>query len=225
MIASSRRRTLALACALTLTSTGCSAMRENPTACKVASGLAGAAAGAVAGGVGTSEIDSTSGNLEIASGAAIGWVVGGAVGLGIGYFACRAEEPPPPPPPPPPAPAEAVAPAPKRKIVLRGVNFDFDSATLRAEAKAILDEAARLLRDDTSLRVAVDGHTDAIGSDDYNQRLSEKRARSVADALVAREIGAPRLTATGYGESKPAASNDTEEGRAQNRRVELRPLD
>lgn len=222
MAGSLSQRALGLVTIVAVTASGCTAMRENPTTCKVVSGLIGGTVGAVAGGVGAHEIDGSPDNLEIAAASAIGWLVGGAVGLGVGHFACRAEEVPPPPPPPPPA-AEP-APAPKRKLVLRGVNFDFDSAKLRADARTILDEAVRVLREDGDLRVAVEGHTDAIGSDSYNQRLSERRARAVADDLIQQGVAAARLTVDGQGESKPVASNDTEDGRAQNRRVELRPL-
>jgi outer membrane protein OmpA-like peptidoglycan-associated protein len=127
-----------------------------------------------------------------------------------------------PPPPAPPAPAP---PKPTRKIVLRGVNFDFDKSTIRPDARSILDEAVRMLQDEASIHISVEGHTDAIGTDAYNQRLSERRARAVADYLAGGGIAPSRMSTTGYGESKPVASNATDEGRAQNRRVELRILE
>jgi outer membrane protein OmpA-like peptidoglycan-associated protein len=132
--------------------------------------------------------------------------------------------PAPPPPPPAPAPAPvAAAPAPpvKKKIVLRGVIFDFDKANIRADAVPILEEAARTLQDESQLTVSVNGYTDSVGSDAYNQRLSERRADAVRAFLEKLGVSASRLTARGFGESNPVASNDTEEGRAQNRRVEL----
>jgi len=125
----------------------------------------------------------------------------------------RAELPPPPPPPPPP-PAT-------RKIVLRGVNFDFDKSNIRADARPILDEAIRTLQEERDIDVSVEGHTDAIGRDAYNQRLSERRAHAVADYLVRGGITRGRLSTRGFGESRPVADNSTEDGRAQNRRVEL----
>ncbi len=128
--------------------------------------------------------------------------------------------PPPPPaeiPPPPPPPA----PRPARKIVLRGVNFDFDKAAIRADARPILDEAVRTLEEERDVDIEVEGHTDAIGSDAYNQRLSERRARAVADYLARGGIARSRMTLRGMGESQPVASNATADGRAQNRRVEL----
>lgn len=106
-------------------------------------------------------------------------------------------------------------------IELRGVHFDFDQATLKPEAIAILDEAAGLLNQHSRVAVEVAGHTDSVGSEDYNQGLSERRANAVRDYLVSKGVSASRLSARGYGESRPVASNDTEEGRAENRRTEL----
>ena len=106
-------------------------------------------------------------------------------------------------------------------ISLEGVHFDFDQATLRPEAIAILDKAAGLLETQASVVVEVAGHTDSVGSEAYNQGLSERRAEAVKDYLESQGITATRLTARGYGEAQPVASNDTEAGRAQNRRVEL----
>jgi OmpA-OmpF porin, OOP family len=126
----------------------------------------------------------------------------------------RAEAPPPPPPPPPP-PA-------KRKIVLRGVNFDFDKSNIRADARPVLDEAISVLQREGGIAVIAEGHTDAVGTDAYNQRLSERRAAAVRDYLVKGGISSSRIRTAGFGESRPVASNDTAEGRAQNRRVELR---
>jgi outer membrane protein OmpA-like peptidoglycan-associated protein len=123
-----------------------------------------------------------------------------------------APAPPPAPPPPPPA---------KRKIVLRGVNFDFDKAVIREDAKPILDAAVATLKEEPAIAVSVEGHTDAVGTDAYNQRLSERRAKAVSDYLSAHGIDASRLSVNGFGESKPVADNDTAAGRAQNRRVEL----
>ena len=129
-----------------------------------------------------------------------------------------AEAPPPAPPPPPPAPA------PKRRIVLRGVNFDFDKSNIRPDARSILDEAVATLQREGDVHVSVEGHTDAIGSDAYNQRLSERRAEAVADYLARGGVARSRLSTKGFGESQPVASNMDEDGRSQNRRVELRIL-
>jgi OOP family OmpA-OmpF porin len=113
-------------------------------------------------------------------------------------------------------------------IDLKGVNFDFDKSTLRPDAVAILDEAISILGKYPQLRVEVAGHTDSIGTEEYNQGLSDRRARAVYDYLTGHGIDAGRLAGpTGYGESRPIAPNtnedgsDNPEGRAKNRRTEL----
>jgi len=130
--------------------------------------------------------------------------------------------PPPPAPPPPPPVAQAPPPPPvKKKIVLRGVNFDFDKYNIRPDAMPILDEAARTLKEYGDITISVDGHTDSIGSDAYNEKLSLRRANSVKDYLERQGVTASRMTVRGFGKTNPVASNATPEGRAQNRRVEL----
>lgn len=107
-------------------------------------------------------------------------------------------------------------------IDLRGVNFDFDQATLRPESTAILDEAVEVLTKYPQLKVEVAGHTDSIGADAYNQALSERRAKAAYDYLLAHGVPSAQLVGpNGYGESRPIDSNDTREGRARNRRTEL----
>ena len=170
--------------------------------------------------------------------------------IGLSYdFGGKAPPPPPPaepPPPPPPPPnpdldgdgvlnehdkcpdtrpgavvdldgceVEAV-------IELPGVYFDFDKATLKPEAKVVLNEAAALLNQHERVVVEVAGHTDSTGSDAYNQGLSERRANAVADYLSA-NADVPRsvFTTSGMGESQPVATNETAEGRQLNRRVEI----
>jgi outer membrane protein OmpA-like peptidoglycan-associated protein len=120
-------------------------------------------------------------------------------------------------------PAPAPAPAPAPSFVIEGVNFAFDSAELQPSARATLDEAASALKNQPDVPYEVAGHTDSIGSDSYNQSLSERRANSVASYLVQSGVSPDRLTVNGYGERNPVAGNDTEAGRAQNRRVEIRP--
>jgi outer membrane protein OmpA-like peptidoglycan-associated protein len=127
-----------------------------------------------------------------------------------------------PPPPPSPTPAAETPPPAKEKIILRGVKFDFNKATLRPDALPILDQAAEALKEHGAINVTVEGYTDNIGSEVYNQRLSERRATAVRDYLAAHGVAAARMTVVGRGQADPVASNDTEDGRAQNRRVELR---
>lgn len=102
------------------------------------------------------------------------------------------------------------------------IHFDTNRSEIRAESFPELDRAARMLVEHPSLRLEVGGHTDAVGGDRLNERLSQARASAVLEYLVDAGVEADRITARGYGESRPLASNDTEEGRAQNRRVEVR---
>jgi outer membrane protein OmpA-like peptidoglycan-associated protein len=130
--------------------------------------------------------------------------------------------PAPPPPPPPLAPTPQPLPPPSSKrIVLRGVHFDFDKSDIRRDSRPILNEAAKILKENPNVRIAVEGHTDAIGSDVYNEQLSLRRADAVFRYLVNHGIAPDRMVVTGYGKRRPVASNETENGRAQNRRVEL----
>lgn len=148
-------------------------------------------------------------------GAPIAMVVCGV--LGHVFFDPGPEAPLPPPPPPAPEPPPPV----KRRIVLRGVNFDFNSAAIRPDGRPVLDHAAEILFEQTQVRVLVGGHTDSVGADDYNMKLSVRRAESVYRYLVNRGIDPERMRVEGFGKLNPVATNDTDAGRAQNRRVEL----
>ena len=111
------------------------------------------------------------------------------------------------------------------RVDVYGIHFDVDKADIKPESKATLDEIAKLLKDDPGLRLEVAGHTDNTGSVAHNQALSERRAAAVVDALVKNyKIDRARLQPKGYGDTKPVASNSTLEGKAENRRVELKKL-
>lgn len=113
---------------------------------------------------------------------------------------------------------------PERKaIILKGVNFAFNSAELIPESLTILDGVAEILSKHPDLKVTIAGHTDSVGTADYNKKLSQRRAESVRNYLTSRGVNAANLTAVGFGEEQPIASNDAAEGRAKNRRVELQP--
>jgi outer membrane protein OmpA-like peptidoglycan-associated protein len=106
-------------------------------------------------------------------------------------------------------------------VALTGVWFDFNKATLKPESDRALERVLDLLRQDPELTLEVQGHTDSIGTDAYNEALSQDRADAVVAWLVRRGVGDRRLTARGYGETMPVADNGSDSGRAQNRRVEI----
>lgn len=156
-------------------------------------------------------------------------------------------EPPPPPPAPPappkvaaplaraPAPAPAPTPLPKPasstftlptrgSVILKGVTFAFNSARLTASSRSILDQAAEGLKHHPLLKVEIQGYTDSVGTVAYNLRLSQRRAESVRDFLIADGVAAGQLRARGYGPADPIASNRTAAGRALNRRVVMKVL-
>lgn len=109
-------------------------------------------------------------------------------------------------------------------ITLRGIYFDTGKATIRHESYPVLDDALRVLQANPNVIVEIAGHTDSVGSDAYNMRLSDARANSVRTYLISRGIPPNRLIARGYGESMPIASNTTRNGRQMNRRIEFRVL-
>jgi OOP family OmpA-OmpF porin len=206
---------------------GCSAMQERRWgACAVAGGLLGAGIGGGAAGGSVNAYEGGPGNdgshEETAAAAAGGALVGGIVGALLGHMICdpRDEAPPPPPvaqiPPPPPAPPKGT------KLATVGeAFFDFNKAQLKPSAEDVLAEAVRTLKQNPDMRVTVEGHADSVGSDAYNERLSEKRAQAVKGYLVRQGIESSRISTEGLGESKPVASNSTADGRAKNRRAEI----
>lgn len=143
-------------------------------------------------------------------------------------------------------PKKCIPPAPKKKIEekastaeipvvdfelnvgdileLRNIFFEFDKAELLPESKEELDMLVDLLYDHPHMEVELSGHTDNVGSEQYNQKLSEARAKAVVEYLIENKTDESRLTYKGYGFSKPLATNETEEGRQQNRRVEFKVI-
>jgi OOP family OmpA-OmpF porin len=113
----------------------------------------------------------------------------------------------------------------EQTVILRAVNFDFGSDKLTAEARSTLDQLAQSLVTQPGLELQIAGHTDSLGPASYNLTLSQKRANAVRNYLIAHDVKASRLKAEGFGEFNPIASNETEEGRAQNRRVEFKVID
>ena len=107
--------------------------------------------------------------------------------------------------------------------MLRGVHFDFNKARIRPGDAAVLDEAVSTLKANPNVTVSVNGYCDAIGGEEYNLKLSDRRADAVVDYLVKAGIPSSQLIPHGYGKTDFVAANNTAEGRAQNRRVELVP--
>ncbi len=150
--------------------------------------------------------------------------------------------PPPPPPPPPAAPQPAPEPPPvaatpapctapagfqvdancriiEQTVIVRAVDFEFNSIRLTAPAQQTLDQVASALAQQPELRIEIQGYTDSVGKDAYNLQLSQRRADAVKTYLISKGANGTTLTARGYGKANPVASNDTPENRAKNRRV------
>jgi len=147
------------------------------------------------------------------------WQAG--VGLGINFGAKSA-----PVAEPAPAPAPVVAPAPAPAPEMQSVRveldvlFDFDKDTIRPEYRQDIQSLAEFMKTYPSVTTTVEGHTDSVGSDAYNQNLSERRANAVREALISEGVDGSRVSSVGYGEARPIADNSTDEGRSMNRRVE-----
>ena len=118
-------------------------------------------------------------------------------------------------------PIEVVRIEPKVTIPLNNIFFDLEKSTLRPESFPELNRIVELLEEQPSIKVEISGHADATGTDEYNLRLSKNRAEKVSGYLIQKGISKDRITTTSYGESRPAATNATKEGRQKNRRVEF----
>lgn len=206
----SRRFTAALVIVATGTLAAASGCASTPTERKGA--IIGAGTGAVAGGL----IGRAAGST--AKGAIIGAAVGGAAGAIIGrrmdQQAAELEKEIPG------AEVERVG----EGILVTfdsGILYDYDSATVKPAARDNLRKLVTSLEKYPGTNVVLVGHTDADGAEDYNQALSERRATAAADYLVAQGVPRARIDATGRGETEPVGSNETADGKAQNRRVEI----
>jgi outer membrane protein OmpA-like peptidoglycan-associated protein len=106
-------------------------------------------------------------------------------------------------------------------VILKNIFFEFDSYVLKDESMIELDKLIQFLETYPTVKIEISGYTDNIGSDEYNITLSQQRAAAVAEYLMNSSIDDGRISHAGYGSSKPLTSNDSEEGRALNRRTEL----
>ncbi|MBE0664097.1 MAG: OmpA family protein [Bacteroidales bacterium] len=176
----------------------------------------GAAIGTVGGGAAGAVIGKAAGNTAL--GAIIGAAVGGTTGAIIGNKMDKQAE-------------EIAKTVPDAKVIRVGegivvefssnVLFGFDKSGLSADAKTNLDKLVKVIDGYPDTDIEIQGHTDSKGSLAYNEKLSIERASAVSDYLIFNNVAADRLTVVGYGETAPKYENDTEEGRAQNRRVEF----
>lgn len=202
-----KTRTIILFICVAVMMAGCASMNKTTK---------GAVIGTAAGGAMGAVVGQAAGNPAL--GAIIGATVGGATGAIIGHeMDKQAKE------------IEETVPDAKVERVGEGivvefssaVLFGFDKADLSADARMNLDKLVKVLNAYPDTNIEVQGHTDSKGTDAYNQTLSENRARTVSDYLKANSIVEARITTKGFGETMPEYDNETEEGRAQNRRVEF----
>ena len=194
--------------------TGCDSVKNANNTQKGAA--AGAAAGAVIGGVLGNNVGSKNNS---ALGAVLGGVIGGTAGAIIGKnMDKQAQE------------IEQSIPGAEVERVGEGirlimnestVNFAFDSSDLTSTAKSNLDKLAKVFIDNPKTQISIFGYTDSVGKEQYNMKLSRTRANAVKSYLVSKGIGTKRITTEGMGPADPVASNDTDAGRAKNRRVEF----
>ncbi len=222
---------LILLCAVSLVS-GCANMTARQKGFMTGAAIGAAVCGGTAAAIGH-ENDSNPDKAALFSGIA-GALVGGAIGA---ILAKEDVVVPPEPvvepiPEPEPEPAvveevkeEVVVVEVREKIVLRGINFDFDKSNIKPEFMPVLDEAVEILKENPDIKVIIEGHTDWTGPEKYNQGLSERRAASVCNYLVKKGIAQNSLETVGYGEADPIADNHTREGRNMNRRVVFKILD
>jgi outer membrane protein OmpA-like peptidoglycan-associated protein len=111
-----------------------------------------------------------------------------------------------------------------QRIVLRNIFFETNSSELLADSRTELEKLVQLLEENRQVNIEIGGHTDNVGTEEYNQKLSEARAKSVVDYLIEHGINKDNLSFKGYGETDPVAENNSEQGRAQNRRTEIKIL-
>ena len=107
-------------------------------------------------------------------------------------------------------------------MLFRSITFETGKAELKPDSNEELDRLVSLLEGNQAIKVEISAHTDDVGNDDFNLKLSEKRAKTVVDYLTGKGIKADRMTAKGYGETQPLVANDTDENKAKNRRVQFK---
>lgn len=208
------KKTIALACAMALVATGCANNPYQGEHARTATGATiGAGAGALLGSAVSNRSDRTKGVLL---GAAVGATVGGLIGRQMDQQEAQLRQQ-----------MQGTGVEIQREgdtIRLQApenITFDTGRAGIKPQFRTVLDQLAYSVTQYPNTIVRVEGHTDSVGSASFNQTLSENRARSVASYLIQRSVPSNRVEAYGYGFTRPIADNNTEWGRAQNRRVEV----
>lgn len=211
------RWTVAGVCAVALGIGGCSTVNPYTGEKQTSKATTGALIGGVAGAVlGAATADKEKRKERALKGAGIGAITGGGVGYYMDVQEAKLREK-----------LQGTGVSVTRNgdnIILNmpsAITFDVNSAALKSDFFSVLDSVTLVLKEYESTLVTVAGHTDSSGADDYNMRLSQQRAQTVAQYLNNHSVVNERLAAVGYGESQPVASNDTTEGKARNRRVEI----
>ena len=197
---------------------GCTLGGRKWGSCAVAGGVIGATAGGITGGALANNIpDDPSDGVR--GGAIAGGIVGGGLlGALLGHVICDPIEEPVAQPAP--AAAEPI-PAGTQIGELKGAHFAFNSAKLTPEGEARLADTVATLKSHPDIKVVCNGYTDSVGSQAYNLKLGQRRADSVKSYLESQGIDSSRIRTDSFGKENPVASNDTAEGRAENRRVEI----
>lgn len=211
------KKVLVLPLFVALTLSGCASTGESGDSSRTATG---AILGGIVGGIVAHNTGDSSSRTRTAVGAVAGAAVGGAIGHSMDEKERKIRE----------IAAERDASEMEverlrddllRVSVSSEASFDFDRSDLKPEFKPTLDRVARVLRGDPGLRITIIGFTDSVGSEAYNLRLSQRRAEATAAYLVSQGVSSSQIATEGLGEAEPRASNATEAGRAQNRRVEI----
>lgn len=218
-----RLRMLAVGSVIILAASGCAIRERRWGGCAIAGALVGGTVGGVTGGATYNNAVDDAEDDERGAAIGAGIVGGAALGALLGHVFCDPEKelpapppvaPAPPPPPPPPAPGTKLG-------TVGNAFFDFNRAEVKGKGEGVLEDITRTMKEQPTLRVRIEGHTDSAGSDAYNLKLGERRAQAVKTYLVRQGIDESRIETESVGEAKPVASNSTASGRAQNRRAEI----
>jgi outer membrane protein OmpA-like peptidoglycan-associated protein len=212
-----RARTLVALLAVAVLASSCALGGRKWGSCAVAGGVIGATAGGITGGALMNNLGDDPSDGQRGGAIAGGIVGGGLLGALLGHVICDPVEEPV-------AQAAPVEPAPPPGThigELKGANFAFNSAKINPGDETRLSDTVAILQKHPDVKVVCNGYTDSVGSQAYNLKLGQRRADAVREYLVSQGIDASRIRTDSFGKENPVATNDTPEGRAENRRVEV----